>query len=134
MKIDTIPTKIKAPAMKHSIFTGKKYCFVHVDMLKDYSWDGEKQIIDFKRKALSVLWSEKELKQFRPNDTVHNFLSSLKVGQAEEIKRLKKARQKRYYKSKLYPFETIDLGKIRKERIDFLTDNDIRFIEIEFVY
>lgn len=131
MKIDNIPTKVTVKAIKDTIFTGKKYCFAYVDIHQDWSWDGESQIIDFAKKSISVLWSEKELKKFKPNYTVHNFLLDLKEGKSNEIKRLRKARQKRYYKDKRG--NVIDLGKIRKERIDFLNNNDIRFFEINFV-
>ena len=130
MKLNTIPTRIKAQSMEHSIFTGKKYCFVYVDMHRDFSWDGEKQIVDFVDKGVSVLFSEKELKAFRESDTVHNFLLELKAEQINELKKLSKKGQRKTYKCK--NGKIYDLAKQRKERIEFLTDNDIRFVEIQF--
>ncbi len=131
MKLDITPHKTTAKAMEYSIFTGKKYCFVYVDMLNDWSWDGEKQIVQFDKKGLSVLWSEEELKGFRQSDTVHNFLLKLKAEQIVEIKKLSKKGQKKTFKDKRGIVH--DLTKIRKERIDFLTNNDIRFFEVTFL-
>lgn len=131
MRLDITPHKTTAKAMEHSIFTGKKYCFVYIDMLKDWSWDGDKQKVYFVEKGLSVLWNDEELKGFRQSDTVHNYLLTLKAEQVEEIKKLSRKGQRKTFKDKRGIVH--DLTKIRKERIDFLTNNDIRFFEINFV-
>ena len=131
MHIDTMPQKITAKAIKDSIFTGKKYLFAYYDYNTDCSWDGEKTILDFNNKSISVLFSKEELEKFAPSEGVHEFLLRLKEVAQEELKRLKKPRQARFYKDKLTG-NKIDMKEIRDKRIEFLTKNDIRFFEINF--
>lgn len=131
MKIDKIPKKITAKSITDSIFSGTKYLFAYFDNQKDISWDGEKDMIDFYHKAVSVLFSKKELETFAPSRGVHEFLLNLREDKEKELKRLKKPRQARKYKDKLTG-ETIDLKAIRDERIEFLTNNEIIFVEINF--
>lgn len=136
MKIDTIPThRITAEAMEHSIFTGTKFCFVNIDMVHDWSWDGTKLLIDWDKKADSVLFSEKELKAFRSSDTVHNFLLSVAESRREEIAELKKKVRtaKTHWEHSRYPGMRCNPKQQLKDRITFLEDNEVRFVEIKFV-
>jgi hypothetical protein len=153
MKIDKIPThKITAKAVEYSIFTGKKYCFANVDMLRDFSWDGEQEKIDWINKAESVLFSKKELEAFCPSRGVHEFLLELNKARKEEIKRLKRemktaktfwihSKYKWIKDSKLVTSEnreqilknwSCNPKQMLKDRIEFLESNDIRFVEINF--
>lgn len=135
MRVDTIPThRITAEAMEHSIFTGTKYCFVNIDMNRDWTWDGDKLMVDWKGKAESVLFSEKELKAFRPDDTVHQWLQGLKKDRQAEIKRLKQLAKtaKSHWVHSRNPNWTCNPKQQLKDRIEFLENNEVRFVEINF--
>lgn len=157
MKIDTTPTKITAKKVEYSIFSGVKYCFVNVDPLKDWSWDGQTPITDFQDKGESVLFSAKELEAFCPSKSVHGFLLELNESRKEEIERLKKEMKKAKtfwvhsrFKSTLDFLKkhpngiashdpswimknwTCNPKQIIKDRIEFLENNVIRFVEIHF--
>lgn len=133
MKIDTTPNK---QTVAHPFFTGKKYCFCYCDgsttvgdpygYENHYDWEN----------APTVLWTEKELKAFLPNSTVHAFRLSMEEGMKEEIARLTKS--KRGAETAHIPRVGLDktpinLKKRMEERIAFLKANRIDFVEITFV-
>jgi hypothetical protein len=136
MNIDTIPTKkITAKRLECSIFTGTKYCFVNFDAQSDISWDGEKEIVEWDDKGISILFSKKELEGFRPSDSVHNFLSDLRQQRAEEIAELKKKVKtaKTHWQHSRCSGMTCNPKQMIKDRIEFLESNEIHFVEIDFV-
>lgn len=135
MKIDTIPAKrITAQKIEHSIFTGTKFCFVNFDSGKDHSWDGEKEIVDWKDKGVSVLFSKKELESFCPSDTVHNFLLGLRNQREQELVRLKKEVKtaKTHWQHSRLSGHTCNPKQMIKDKIEFLENNQILFVEITF--
>lgn len=135
MHIDTIPTyRIKAEAMEHSIFMGTKYCFVNFNDRTDWSWDGEQEIVEWDKKGISVLFSKKELDGFRPSDTVHSYLYHLRQERKEEIATLKKQVRtaKTHWKHSRISGHTCNPKQMLKDRILFLEENQIYFVEIKF--
>lgn len=135
MKIDTIPSKkITAQKLEHSIFTGTKFCFVNFDREADVSWDGSNDKVNFQDKGISVLFSEKELDAFLPNNTVHNFLLDLRQSRKKEIISLKQQHRKAktYWKHSTLSNCTCNPKQIIKDKIDFLENNEIIFVEITF--
>ena len=136
MHIDDIPKRMKAVGLEHSIFTGVKYCLCYTDGNHCTPGDpfGYTPKYDWKH-ALSVLWSKEELDNFRPDDTVHNFIMKLKADMLIEIERLKKLvpRASKTYVSKGFPKEApINLKQRYLNRIKFLKNNTIVFLEITF--
>jgi len=125
MKIDTLPQKIEVKG--HPIFSGIKYCIANWNtLLYENGCDWEN--------STSVLWTEKELHSFRPNDTVHSFLLSQKESRQMEIDWLKtkiKAAKTSYKPdSKLYACNPKQLLKDRKE---FLENHSLVFVEVNFI-
>lgn len=135
MHIDTIPTyRIKVEAMEHSIFTGTKYCFVNFNNNTDWSWDGEEEIVEWDKKGESVLFSKKELDTFRHSDTVHGFLIKLRKERKEEIETLKKKIRtaKTHWEHSRISGHTCNPKQMLKNRIEFLENNEICFVEVKF--
>lgn len=122
--------------VSHPFFTGKKYCFCYNDgsttvgdpygYENHYDWNY----------APTVLWTKKELEAFRPNDTVHNFKMFMENQMKEEIAFLtrRKRRADTAYVPRVGSDKTpINLKKRMEERIEFLKNNRIDFVEITFV-
>jgi len=136
MHIDSIPTKIKASAIPFSIFTGTKYVFVYSDGNHSTPGDpyGYTPKYDWEN-GISVLFSKKELKNFLPNNTTHNFRLSLLEEQKNEIARLKQLipKAKINYIPQNGDKTPINLKQRYKDRVKFLEENTIVLLEIDFV-
>jgi len=114
--------------VQHPIFKGKRYCFCyHGSSTTSTCGDpyGYENHYDWKN-ALTVLWSEDELKTFRPNDTIHGFKMFLITELEAEIKILKK-------KLKGLSAKYIEVKQELNERIEFLKYHTVTFVEIDFV-
>lgn len=136
MRIDDIPKKMKAVELEHSIFTGVKYCFCYTDGNHSTPGDpfGYTPKYDWKN-GISVLFSKEELEAFRPDDTVHNFTQKLLGEMEREIERLKKfvPRASKAYVPRSTPrHEPVNLRQRYLDRIEFLKNNTIVFLEITF--
>jgi hypothetical protein len=146
MHIDTISRKQE---VEHPYLTGKRYCYCYCDggttVGDPYGYANH---YSMEHDRLSVLWTAEELAAFRPEDTVHGFRIRLDQELKDEIAHLKKKARRapthyqgrlictrvgQYPPKKVWEHEGINVKQMLLDRIEFLKNNRIDFVEITYV-
>lgn len=147
MNIDTIAKKVDASkhyliqsGKYHSFYEGIRYCFCYSDGIAatvGNPYAISKENYDWVNERLSVLFSSKELNDFKPNDSIHSYLLKLNEERINEAKRYAqlykdslKTAKKRGAKFEFYG--DTNLTELYESRHDYLSNNTIIFLEINF--
>ena len=133
MKIDVLPKRI---VVNNYPIQGKRWVICYSDGIAetindpykvdkdDYDWEN----------GYSAVFNEKSLAEFQPNKGVHEIMFEAKKALERELKSLQaevKIKKNQFYTDK--KGVKYDMFEKKFERIEFLKNNTIVFVEIDFV-